>query len=77
MTDSDKVLTFIKSKGRTSQLDILDILEGSTTRLNIALNTLLALNQITEHVMQHSAYEYTIAEPKPMPTYATRKTTHR
>lgn len=77
MSDSDRVLQHIRAHGRVSRLDLLDVMQGSNNRLAIALNTLLALNQITEHVMPRSAYEYTIAEPKPKPTNATRKTTHR
>jgi len=63
-----RVLNHIRTKGRVNYMQLMNDLNLSRTELNIQLAPLLALNEVTEHPQDHSAYEYTLAPLKPKPT---------
>lgn len=62
---TDPVLDYIRAKGRANYVDMLADLRMTSADLYARLNTLITLNLIDVHFMNHSAREFTIATPKP------------
>jgi len=72
---TNRVLNHIRLHKSVSYVDLTHTLQLSSDQLHISINTLLALNKITEHKHDYKSAEYTIAEKKPTkPTYGKQTT---